>query len=370
MTLSISPPEAEQAAAPPRRTGVPWSTVIVLAVVLTYADGFWIQSLRGAAGAIERTQTPFASWLRASTVLLPLFAFAVLGALTVAHRRFGPVLYRRRTLFATGLMVVVAGTLAGVAALAASSAYDFHLQALQLDMRGSMGTSCVGACLTHQRDATLGLQLHSVQAGALLLLVTNFVVVGWATALRGGRLHVATTRRPSRVGDLRLLLAVALLGSGVVHAAVVPEHLAEWRAAGVFFILLAGTQVVLGCVLMARSGRAVLVAATVVSGGTLLLWAWSRTVGLPFGPEPGVAEGVGLADVASGVLELAALVAAVALIRGRGAAATPAGPAHVSRMAVVALVAVTAVGLAGTGIAMLDAFDIPAETAMGSTAGH
>lgn len=368
MTLSISPPETGHAAAPARRDGVPWATVLVLAVVMTYADGFWIQSMRGATGAIERTQTPFSSWLRASTVLLPLFAFAVLGALTVAHRRFGPVLYRRRTLFATGLMVVVAGTLAGVASLAASSAYDFHLQALQLDMRGSMGSSCVGACLTHQRDATLGLQLHAVEAGALLLLVTNLVVVGWATALRGGRLDVASTRRPVRMGELRLLLVVALAGSGAVHAAVVPEHLAEWRAAGVFFILLAAAQVVLAGLLVVRGEHAATLAAAVVSGGALLLWAWSRTAGLPFGPEAGVAERVGLADVASGVLELAAVAAAVVLVRGSRRAT--AAPVHLNRLAVVALLAVTAVGLAGTGIAAFDAFDIPAETAMGSAVVH
>ena len=42
----------------------PWKTVVTLAAVLAYADGYWLISLRGAIGAIERTDHPFASWLR------------------------------------------------------------------------------------------------------------------------------------------------------------------------------------------------------------------------------------------------------------------------------------------------------------------
>ena len=40
---------------------VPWLSVLPLAVVLAYADGFWIIALRGSVGSIERTQEPFAS---------------------------------------------------------------------------------------------------------------------------------------------------------------------------------------------------------------------------------------------------------------------------------------------------------------------
>ena len=50
------------------RLGVPWLTVLPLAAVMAYADGFWMMSLRGAVGAIERTQEPFTSWWRESTL--------------------------------------------------------------------------------------------------------------------------------------------------------------------------------------------------------------------------------------------------------------------------------------------------------------
>ena len=103
-----------------------------LAVVLAYADGFWLISLRGAVGSIERTREPFASWLRESTLALPVFVLAVLGALTLAARWFGPVLRKPKTVVAAALLVVAAGTLVGIAGLAASSAYDYHLQSSQL----------------------------------------------------------------------------------------------------------------------------------------------------------------------------------------------------------------------------------------------
>ena len=44
------------------RLTVPWLTVLPFAVVMAYADGFWMTSLRGAVGAIERTDEPFTSW--------------------------------------------------------------------------------------------------------------------------------------------------------------------------------------------------------------------------------------------------------------------------------------------------------------------
>jgi len=64
--------------------GVPWRTVLPVAVVLSFADGFWITSLRGAVGAIERTEAPAETWMRESALAVPLFVLAVLGAVTLA----------------------------------------------------------------------------------------------------------------------------------------------------------------------------------------------------------------------------------------------------------------------------------------------
>jgi len=88
-------------ALPDSRRGVPWKTVVTLAAVLAYADGYWLVSLRGAIGAIERTDHPFASWLRESTAVLPVFVFAVLAALTLALHWFSPRVGETRTVGAT-----------------------------------------------------------------------------------------------------------------------------------------------------------------------------------------------------------------------------------------------------------------------------
>jgi hypothetical protein len=184
------------------RLDVPWLTVVPLAVVMAYADGFWLISLRGAAGAIERTGQPFASWLRESTLALPVYVLAVLGALALAKRWFGPVLRKPKTVVATALLVIAAGTLVGIAGLAASSAYDYHLQSAQLQLMdsmrsmGSMGSMSMGS-LEQQQQASLDVQVRAVRLGVAVLLATNLVVVGWVVAFRGGRLDVSKTRARS-----------------------------------------------------------------------------------------------------------------------------------------------------------------------------
>ena len=346
------------------RPGIPWGTVLSLAVVTAYADGFWMISLRGAVGAVERAQEPFDSWWRESTLALPVFVLAVLGALALALRWFGPV-QRPRTVVATALLVAVAATLAGAAGLAASSAYDYHLQSQQLQMMESMRGSCLGVdCLAQQRQASLDLQVRAVLLGSGLLLVTNLVVVGWVTAMRGGRLEVsrspvrgAPRRRRThahRVDDLRLLLAVGLVGAAAIHAAVVPEHLAEWGAAGVFFVILTAAELVVAALLVRRSGPVGLVATAVVSAGPLALWLWSRTAGMPFGPEPGAAERVGLPDSAACVLEIGSLLVALLLLRHHGRLRRPAASDHVRWMALVSVVVVAALGVAGSNLAWFD----------------
>lgn len=350
----------ERAPAAPAPAGVPWRTVLPLAVVLALANTFWVVSLREAVGAIERTQTPFLSWVRESALSLPLFVLAVLGGLTLALHWFGPSGHRPRQVALTGLLVASASTLAGLAVLAASTFYDYLLELDQEAMMGAMRQTCSGACLTRQDEATFWLQMRSFGWGTLILLVTNVVLVAWAIAACGGRLRVSTprpagSRSPDRTDTLRRLLVAGLVGSAVIHAAVVPEHLTEWSAAGSFFVLLTTAElVVAGCLaLVPRLHRLALLAAAAVSAGPLLLWFWSRSTGLPFGPEPGAPEAIGLADCAACLLEVATLVIAVVLLRGmvRRARSSNSGYSrHVAALALTAVVTVTVAGVAGTSL--------------------
>jgi hypothetical protein len=200
-TISISATTQRPGRSSVRRwlSVAPWLTVAPLAVVLAYGDGFWLISLRGAAGAIERTQDPFATWVRESTLALPFFGIAVLGALMLAARWFGPVLHTK-TVLATALLVVAAGTLVSVAGLAASSAYDYHLQASQVMLMDSMrmvgSTTSMGSMgsTALQQHSAFVLQARAVGYGSGILLITNLVLVGWVVAMRGGRLKVSKAR--------------------------------------------------------------------------------------------------------------------------------------------------------------------------------
>ncbi|CAH0228417.1 hypothetical protein SRABI26_02583 [Arthrobacter sp. Bi26] len=343
----------ERSGSIPGRPAVPWLTVVSLSVVMAYADGFWMMSLRGAVGAIERTEEPFASWLRESTLVLPVFVFAVLGAMTLALHLFGPELRKSSTVL-TALLIVAAGTAAGIAFITLNSAYDYQLQSNQLQLIDSMSHTCAeGSCLALQQQASFGLQMRAVGYGSGILLVTNLVLVGWVVAIRGGRLDVSRTRRRTARGrgidHRRLFLAAALVGSAAIHAAVVPEHFGEWAAAGVFFAILAAAQLALGLLSLGRRHRALLKAVAAVSIVPLALWLCSRTVGLPFGPAAGSPESAGMPDIAAGVLELGTLLVAVALLRDRDRLPRrPLVSAHIRSLPVVAAIAIGVLGLAGT----------------------
>jgi len=177
-----------------RLSAVPWLTVVPLAAVMAYADGFWMTSLRGAVGAIERTQQPFSTWLRESTLTLPIFMIAVIAALALAARLFGPALLTTKTVLATALIVVAAGTLIGIYEIATSAAYDYSLQTSQAHLMTSVSSATTSGMSARQDQASLSLQLKAVGYGSGLLLVTNLVAVGWVVALRGGRLNLRSPR--------------------------------------------------------------------------------------------------------------------------------------------------------------------------------
>jgi hypothetical protein len=321
--------------------------------------------MRGAAGAIERTQGPAAMWLRESSLALPFYVAGVLLAVIVAARIVGPVIRSRGALVTSMLVIVAGGTSVGTAMLAASSAYDYRLQLDLIATGGAMPGMCAtAACLTDQQQSSYALQVHVVWLGALYLLLTNLVVVAWVVAARGGRLDLSRDRVRSvevpvgaprarvrdRSDDLALVVAVGLVGSAVIHAAVVPEHVAEWAAAGVFFVVLAVVQVVLAVLVVVRRTPTLLLAVAVAALVPLVLWVVSRSVGLPFGPAPGVPEPLGLADVAAGALELLTLVLAGVLLSGDGQRHGAAFDERAVGLALAAVVAVTALGVGGTDL--------------------
>ena len=91
---------------------LPWVTVFVLALLMAAVDGFIVTSIQGAVGAIQRSQSPFASWARDTAILLPVFVVAVMWAFTRAHRKHGlasAAMRSWRRVVTTALLVAAAG---------------------------------------------------------------------------------------------------------------------------------------------------------------------------------------------------------------------------------------------------------------------
>ena len=120
--------------------------------------------------------------------------------------------------------------------------------------------------------------------------------------------------------NVRVILAALSLTAGLIHAAVIPEHLQEYRPFGVFFILVTVFQFVWAVAIVVRPSAFVLVSGAAASGAMIAIWAVARTTGLPIGPEPWTAEPVAALDLIANVLALLIAIGSWRLLRARPAA--------------------------------------------------
>lgn len=122
-------------------------------------------------------------------------------------------------------------------------------------------------------------------------------------ATEGERPQGATPRdnalTAQSVGNVFAFIAALLVaGAGLIHFAFAPSHLREYAPFGVSFYVMGAVQLVMaaGLALGIRSRR-FLAFAAVANVSLCLLWAVTRSVGLPIGPEHWKAEAVGLGDL-------------------------------------------------------------------------
>jgi hypothetical protein len=141
---------------------------------------------------------------------------------------------------------------------------------------------------------------------------------------------------------LRVAAAGGLAVAAGAHFAAFPAHRGEGVVTAGFFIVVAVTQ--LATALAVARGWSAAIRHGVVAGNlsVLALWAWSRTAGMGAEGNAGVAEAVGLLDLAAAGAQVVAVAAVVMLPRTwtRHAILGP-------RIAVLAVAAVVAVGGAG-----------------------
>ena len=131
------------------------------------------------------------------------------------------------------------------------------------------------------------------------------------------RLAARVGHATDRTEDLRILLAMCSIAAGVIHAAVVPEHLEEEWVFGVFFILTAGLQIAWALPVVFRPSSSVYAIGAVANGASIGIWVVSRTTGLPFGPHAWMPEAVRTPDVTATMFELLLVVGSLVLVRRR-----------------------------------------------------
>ncbi len=154
----------------------------------------------------------------------------------------------------------------------------------------------------------------------------------------------------------RIATVIFLLAAAAIHASQIDIHLREWDVAGWFFIAAAVVQVALAVALarsadwrardtkrlirsfseLPQTGITVAVAAT--SLGLIAVWAISRTVGIPFGPEAGTSEAVTRPGVLATVFEILTLVALAPLAARRSTRRTAWAPRRKHTVVVAALI--------------------------------
>jgi hypothetical protein len=196
------------------------------------------------------------------------------------------------------------------------------------------------------------------------------ILLGWVLALAGGALvmaaQLATVRRPrpDQSGKpvnvdppgwvaqvVRPSVGLLSVGASLIHFAVIGEHYDEDVLAGLFFVGLSIFQLVWALGVVIRPRRWLLAAGIAVNLAAIVIWAVSRTVGLPFGPESGEAIEVGFGDTVSTAFEVLIVFGALILWRAGQAAGSvrrglrlPTASGATGFLALV-IAAVTALGL-------------------------
>jgi hypothetical protein len=170
---------------------------------------------------------------------------------------------------------------------------------------------------------------------------------------------VSNARGLDRADVARCWAGFASLGAGLIHLAVVREHLAEVPFLGVSFIVVGLAQVGWALWALGRDTVPAPRATVMLTLGFIAAWAMSRTVGLSLNPLTAVPEPIGVADVLCVVLEVAMIgCVLVAMSRpartpveadqhrtatsSRGLALLAAGALAVSALATPAMAATTA----------------------------
>jgi hypothetical protein len=191
-------------------------------------------------------------------------------------------------------------------------AHGIHYAVVGVGMVGLL--ALLGPQLVGVRRATSGDDDHSrrllaltdqISSGELGIRMTPEAPSAWPR--REVTEHVDLVR--ARYLPIAVVSSAAAAG---VHAAVGPVHFRELFVFGLFFAGASLAQIGWSLAVAIRPSRTLLLAALIGNGAILLLWLFTRTIGLPgLMAEP---ETVGVWDLSAGAWELAVVVAVARIL--------------------------------------------------------
>lgn len=154
-------------------------------------------------------------------------------------------------------------------------------------------------------------------------------MLGGPFVLLAGLFGLLELTRPNRAprapGVPTTLLGLAWAAAATTHLTVIGEHFHESSLLGAFFLLLSLAQYAYALAVSFHSSQRLLLAGLAANLSVLLLWAYTRTIALPFGIGP--RESVGAADLTATTCEVVAVVLTWIALRRAGAQLAP-SPGH------------------------------------------
>lgn len=146
---------------------------------------------------------------------------------------------------------------------------------------------------------------HAVGYGAPTLVLGVVLAVESVRGRHESRRADPDLDRP-RTPALRLA-AVSSVGAAGVHAAVAPAHLRESLIIGTFFLGLTFAQLGYGYVAYMRPSRSIAKAGAAGALVVVLLWLWTRRIGVPGWAGGEGIEPFGEADLVASAWEMLSL---------------------------------------------------------------
>ena len=137
-----------------------------------------------------------------------------------------------------------------------------------------------------------------------------------AESYEGVRAGEATGTGVSERGRAAVGAAGLSLVAVLIHLWVAPGYAWIWWGYGAFFLATAFAQGLIGISVLRWPSAPVAAAGIFANLAVVLLYVYTRTSGVPYGPHAGKAEDAGLLDMTATVAEMGLVVVLVTLLDG------------------------------------------------------